>query len=139
MPKPDRSTQQLASRYQKRSVPENIMESRAQSPCPQGVEQDLVRLGRLVPMVLVPELFPVVILLKELIEFRPQAINLFLVEQADPSQVTVLMKKRYLFIRQTESVPLFRRSRPGKQFRNGCMVLGIISQLGPPSIQTERH
>jgi hypothetical protein len=66
MPKPDGTIEQLAGRHQKWRVPQNIVETRTQSPRAQGMEQHLVRIRRFIPVILVPQFLTVVAVIKKL-------------------------------------------------------------------------
>ena len=130
VPEPHGSPQQLAGRHRERGVPQQVVKPRPNPPRPQGMEQHPTRVGRLVRMVLVPQLAPGVLRIEKLVQFAAELLQLGVGQNADAGEVTMLLVELKLGVRQPVAIPLLGGDRHPQEVPDRPAVLGKIFTHG---------
>src|SRR5687768_11240377 len=109
MPEADRALQKLRSRNAKRWVPQQIVKPRSDAPGSQSMEQDLIGIGRFVGIELIKQFIAWIARIDQLVQLQAERLNLFVVQQLDARQVSILPVEPDLFVTQAIPGPLFDR------------------------------
>lgn len=96
VPEPNRSTQKLRCRDRERRMPQEIVKTRRYAPCAQGMEQHMIRIAGLVRVVFVKQVSIFASCVEQSRQFVLEHFYLFIRQDADSFQVSILMKKLYL-------------------------------------------
>lgn len=97
VPEADGAPQQLTGDARDRGIPNEVMESRSQSPRSQRVEQCGARDAGFVGMILVPEFIARVVGNQEFVQLAPQGLQLICCQHANPFYETVPLEGFKLF------------------------------------------
>ena len=130
VPEPHRPPQELRRRDGDRRVPEQVVEPRLDPPGPEGVEEDRPRVGRLVGVILIPEVSPGVVGLEPLGQLPSKRLHLIVIQDFDPGDVAVLLEEGGLFRGQPVSIQVGARPRPWEKVGDWGMAFGQIDGHG---------
>jgi hypothetical protein len=106
VPEAHSAPEQLTGRDGKRRAPEDVVHARRDAPGSKGMKQDSARVLRFVRVVFVEQPVARVSWRRQLRQFGPQNLHLFVIQDLHAGEIAVLVPERDLLVAQPVLVPL---------------------------------
>src|ERR1043165_648632 len=98
VPEANYSIEQLSRRNSESRMPQDVVQSRRDAPCSEGVKEYLIGIGRFVGVEFVKQVMTGMRRIYELSELAPQRVDLRVVEHFDSREVAVFAVEVYLLL-----------------------------------------